>query len=1365
MTRHAIPRLAGALLFFLLAPSVRAATVSGRVLDGGGKPVAGAKVTWEAYRTDEETLADETRGESPAPLGETTTDAEGRFRVALDKPGVEVSLRVLPGALPGALLEGPYDSSEDVALDDIELPAAKKVTGRVTDEAGKPVSGAKVRVSGGLALEDDDSRFYAEATTSTDGSFSIGNAPEGAGSITARAAGFTPASQLGLQRRSSLKLTVKNGETVQGTVLDSGGKPAEGAIVVAESLAGKTDSSGVFRLAGVPAGSRTVEAFWKEDFARKDAVRVKKGETAEASLRLARAASVTGTVIDEKTRRPIAGVRVSASIGGFAFRGRAPSRRARTDAKGKFRVGGLATRSYAVKASKADYLSSTMHGIAASVSSPGSVSIALQRAASIVGRVTDETGAPVAGARVRLARDMGVRAMMRAGSPAALLGRQGVTSGPDGSFRLRRLAPEKNLTLEAGKAGYVPAKRYGVTLKAGEVVKDVALVVKRGLEARGRVVDAAGQPIAGAEVRVSRPEGGGGQFVFQIGGMGSREKPDASSGADGLFRVGGLEPGEYALAVSREGYAPKRVPSVTVQAEGPNEWPAIVLSPGVAVAGFVRNGKGEPVVGAQIGAFGDGAGPRQTTTDPEGRFRLEGFGSDRAVMLNIRADGYGSLQRRVTPPAEDLTLVLKTTGVIRGRVEDSATNRPVSEFTASYAESRGGFAGGVRIVMGGPNEKVFQSSDGSFELTDVPPGKWNVKASSAGYRPAEVSGIEIGEGETKEAVVLSLKKGAVVTGRVLDPRRGTGVSNASVSWGEGSGAAGIGPGQAAMARMWGEGNAVTTDADGRYRVEGLPSGKITLTAEHPEFLDVSRQVEVEEEASVDLTLSLGGSIAGTVVGRDGRTPVPGAQVLLGGQGLSFGMGEEPARTDGAGNFLFEHLKAGRYRLSARSGAGSAPPKEVVLAESQRQDGVLLEMAAGALVRGTVSGLPAGRLSGVQVSGWSRDYQDSTVTADDGRFTLRDVPAGVLQLQASSAFASMRSVSKNVEVPEGAAEVPVEIVFEGSSRLSGRVTRGEAPLSGLFVSAVPDPPSAGAGRSSDQTDEDGRYAIEGLTDGNYQVSVYGQGVSYRRLLAVSGETAGDIALPRMTISGVVTDSGSNEPIQGASVQAEAGRETSAFTMRRAVTDSRGSYSLDDVDSGNYQVTARKEGYQLKTQPVAVGSSSVELNLSLARGSGLAIRAADGLTGVPLVSLYALAYSETGAVVFSGGVSLDSEGKGEISSLAPGRYALYVFSQGYAARSFPILQVPAPTLAVGMTPGGRVEVRTDVPITGRLVEASGTPYLLSPGSRLDARVSAGPPAASWYHVAPGSYRLIVSGSSGEQSYPFTVVEGGSTRVEVR
>lgn len=530
-------------------------------------------------------------------------------------------------------------------------------------------------------------------------------------------------------------------------------------------------------------------------------------------------------------------------------------------------------------------------------------------------------------------------------------------------------------------------------------------------------------------------------------------------------------------------------------------------------------------------------------------------------------------------------------------------------------------------------------------------------------------------------------------------------------------------------------------------------------------METTREIEGDGEATADLTLGTGGSIRGLVVGKDGRTPAAGAQVNLREQGeSSMGFEGEEARTDGAGTFLFEHLKPGRYRLTAQGSMGTSAPREVVLTEAQRMEGVLLEMATGALVRGSVGGLPPAQRGGVQVWAMAKDFNDSAVTDDEGRFTLRDVPVGPLRLMASTSWMSGRSAQKAVEVPEGVSEVVAEILFEGTSRLAGRVTRGDKPMPGLTVLASPDPPVASASMSRGQTDEEGRYALEGLADGNYQVNLMGSGVSYRRVLAVSGDTGGDIALPAASVSGYVTDGGTGEPIEGASVQAETSRETGALGMKGTSTDSRGFYTLDEVDPGNYPITARKEGYQFKTQAVSVGSSPVEASFTLVRGAGLLIRAADGQTGLPLKGLSVLALSASGSVAFSGPVSLDSEGKGEISSLVPGTYSVFVFSQGYAPRSLPLVNAPSPTLAITMTLGGRVEIRTDAPVTGRILDASGAAYLISPW-RLDGRVSVAPPVVAWDNFAPGSYRLVATTATGERSWPFTVTEGKTTVVEAR
>ena len=291
-----------------------------------------------------------------------------------------------------------------------------------------------------------------------------------------------------------------------------------------------------------------------------------------------------------------------------------------------------------------------------------------------------------------------------------------------------------------------------------------------------------------------------------------------------------------------------------------------------------------------------------------------------------------------------------------------------------------------------------------------------------------------------------------------------------------------------------------------------------MTASHPDYLEASRDIDPTKEQTVDLALGTGASISGTVVGSDGRSGVPGALVQLNEEGSSGGGfsggfgggGGDSTRTDGSGGFLFEHLSGGRFKVTAAGNTGKTVAKDVVVADGQQQSGVLLQMVTGTLIHGTVSGLPSGQLGGVRITASGTNYTDSTQTDDSGAYSLHDVPSGVIRLQAMTSLLSGRSTTRTIEVPDG-GDFQADIAFQGVSRLAGRVTRPGRPLSGLFVIGLPDPPRANAGRSTSQTDDSGSYALEGLDDGNYAVTVNGQGILAPPHVPGLGYTNGDVPL--------------------------------------------------------------------------------------------------------------------------------------------------------------------------------------------------------------------------------------------------------------
>jgi hypothetical protein len=154
--------------------------------------------------------------------------------------------------------------------------------------------------------------------------------------------------------------------------------------------------------------------------------------------------------------------------------------------------------------------------------------------APISGVVVDrESEQPVMGASV------GVEP--RGGSESSW-GKAGWTrSAPDGRFSFD--AEPGDYTLVARNSGYAEAR---TSISVGsDGVFDVRIALERGLEIRGRVVDAKGQAVSGVTVTAELGEG-----VDQTGPEASRA--EARTLVDGSFRIAGLVPGRYTLSSTDE---------------------------------------------------------------------------------------------------------------------------------------------------------------------------------------------------------------------------------------------------------------------------------------------------------------------------------------------------------------------------------------------------------------------------------------------------------------------------------------------------------------------------------------------------------------------------------------------------------------------------------------------------------------------------------------------------------------------------------------------------------------------------------------------------------------------------------------------
>jgi protocatechuate 3,4-dioxygenase beta subunit len=1358
-----------------------AGEIRGRVLVDG-KPAAGVVVTVLPFEDGLAAARREARREQPAPLASAPTRPDGAFSIVVSAaPGTAVHLGFRGAPAASVRLDSLVEADgQDLA--DVRLPRAAPLAGRVVDDRGLPAVGASVTLWAGRGRGLVDLLPVAPlpqlATTKADGSFRFEAASDEGNQLRVEAPGFATAERRGVRSGAlTLPIRLALGQVVRGTVtLPDRRTPAAGALVHFEgrttTRAVEARADGAFVLDAVPreAGSLVAEA---GERGRAVAL-VAPGASEPVALTLAPATVLSGRVVEADGGRPLAGVRLLA-------RGRqGGSFVARSGADGRYAVRGLSPQPYTLTAEDARFVPWS-RPLTLLAGQPESQDVALVRGATLSGRVVSEQGAPIEGARLRLTRsgENVFQAFVRS------LQGEGVTrSGRDGSFKATRLPPGERQGLVVQHEDFEERTIGGVSLAAGGVRSGLTIVMRRGLSIRGTVKDEEGRALAGAEVTLSRARtlrAGRGGMQMSLVGPGSDVRRE--SGADGRFEFRGLSPGDYSVAARRSGFARASVDSVGVSEARPGEPLELVLRPGASITGYIRDRSGSGAAGWLVTArpagggtpaFGPGAIRTEEPTGPDGLFVLEGLTSGEAYDLQVMgSSGLGPRRAGVLAPADGIELTVAGTGQLRGRVVDAESGRPVPDFELRYEPDA---QGGMRFVFrGGPGggrgpyeRQSFHAEDGSFVLDEVPAGKWTVQASARGYQPGSVSGLSVAEGDATEGVDVRLSRGAAVSGRVLEARSGRPIVDASVK------AEPSGGGESRMPTMVVSGekgpNEATTDADGRYEIAGLAPGPWLVTASHAEWSEASASVDVKDApATLDLRLGKGGAVSGTVLA--GGRPVAGAQVALSAAGDSgfrpgagfLGGGEQAALSDDGGRFRFERLAPGRYTLTASLREQSSAPVESAVTGEAVQE-VQLSLAEGALVRGTVRGLPDAQLAGVNVSARGRDYFASTRTGAGGAFELSGAPEGTLTLNANAGdfLTSTRNASASVTIAPGQTEAQAEIVFEQGFRLDGHVTRGGKPVAEAIVNAFSE--SGSRRGATSRTDESGAFALDGLEEGRYRITAMGSGTPISRTVEVSGDSSVELEAPPARLAGTVVEADSGRPLAEVGVRVE-DTDAAARVVLAAATDSSGRFQIEDVEPKRYRASFQKQGYQVETRELSAGEDS-DVRVELRRGEGLSLEARDGIFGTPLRGLFVRALDAGGQSVFAGDVPLDSDGRGEVPALRPGSYELRAQSSGYAVVSLPGVAVPSRTLSLVLTPGGALEIQAG-PQTLALPEASalllgaeGRPCLWNPFTS-DGKIRLTGPSRSLENVPPGAYTLRVLGGASRE---LTITEGGRTAVSL-
>ena len=678
-------------------------------------------------------------------------------------------------------------------------------------------------------------------------------------------------------------------------VIDPAGKPVEGAFVMAVPVQGAyrsigglepekvrstvTGREGKAKLESLPPGPWNVTVHAR-GFVTQPTRRVASGPIA---VRLEKGGVITGVVREGDGNRPIAAARVAVESGLSTPEGwsaEATRNEAVTDAEGRFRLEGIGRAPVRLSARARGFGRAERSGVRAGAS----VELFLFPGATLAGAVRDDGGRPVKGATVRAVGDTSWNA-----PPTE-------RTDERGEFELA-VFPAGEYTVVAREGGRAPGIASVVVEPGGEAT--VALTVSDGGYVTGRIVDAAGRPLAG-RVRLE---------VFEDRGL-----PDfASDGvaaeakADGTFALGPLPLGSLGIGVSAPRHASRRVDAQVPARGRAVDVGDVALDPGLAIRGRVRDREGSAIAAATVRALrqepGE-AGEAEATSGPDGRFDLGGLRPGRHEV-SASATGYATAYAAADAGGEPLDVVLDVGGAITGRVVD-AEGSPVEEArVTAQADDRG---------PGRRHSARADEGDGRFLLPDVAPGAYGLGVQASGRGEAARSGVRVVAGRTTDVGTIALARGGTVQGVVVDAE-GRGIPGATVH-------------AERDANRRTSQLETQTGSTGAFELSGVPIGPVHVVARHPSYAissPVVAEVDPDKETPpVRIVLARGGRIEGRALHRDGR-PFTGGRVHAWplDRRASVG-GWEAAPLDGDGSFVMEHVPAGRMKLDLMAFTPSSP---------------------------------------------------------------------------------------------------------------------------------------------------------------------------------------------------------------------------------------------------------------------------------------------------------------------------------------------------------------------------------------------------------------------------------------------------------
>lgn len=822
-----------------------------------------------------------------------------------------------------------------------------------------------------------------------------------------------------------------------------------------------------------------------------------------------------------------------------------------------------------------------------------------------------------------------------------------LVAGGDGWFR--HVPTGGSVRLDLAGPTWVRARALGGQGASSSVLDGRASLRSAATGLREMVVvDRAGEPVAGAEVRIGQL-GKPGTPGFQLRRLTDLHGRTFVRGllldAGGAVVAGGLD-------ARAAGFAPT---GVMLEAAAARQ--TVVLEPAVRARVLVVDGTAEPVVGAEVTARLDGLDPVRAWSDAGGIAQLElpAPKAGSGWTLDISAAGFAPL---TLPGIDATTLPIRSEGlpgtdtVDLGTVELDA-GHPVEVLTL---DQDGHPLGAAEVVAG--EDRVALSlaaqglgdqqlargvtgADGKVSLGWFREGAEVLVAASHRDRTSASGTARAGAGATH----LVLPDLGSLSGSVVDaggsPIEGVEVIVSGLASGMS-----IHSGRPVVRR--------TTDQAGRFEAPGLARGDVMVTASGPGWLRRHLQAKVPSSGALVVQLEPAASVRVEVVDHSGGG-IEAARVSVARAAPGGGFPSPWGRTnaDGivelpavpAGDVVVE-VEADGYepkRLGARIDLGAVPILRVELAGGWRLAGRVVD--------------PSGRGVVAMVSATGGTWERYELVREDGVFDFGSVPAGSIRLLAvGGEEARPVSTSRVIELRED--RVDVDLLLEPKGRIEGRLVGvAAAEAAGARVTVFD---SSSLPRQSAELAWDGAFRVDGLEADRYRVAVtLEDGRSGSAEVEVGpAETATGVEVrlaPTTRVSGTVLIDGN--PAADVQVRAQGPSPTGWRT-----TDLAGRFELHLVE-GSWTLRAHDEHGHAGSWPLEVADADLEVELEL--GSATVEVHVTSIDGAPIagadvrvVGVDPAAVRQVRARTGSGGVAIVETGSGP--------WRVEVSADGYQAR---------------------------------------------------------------------------------------------------